>query len=216
MFTEAEISDLQFIARDQDLGFSLAEIKELVSLRNENDQGCPEVRALIKRKLEKRPGEDCNTQRTGSRTHAGIAIVRPCIEAARGEPARLPGNRGNRNGQNETQTMIIEIFYFHDCRNYLPAVAHVKEALQEEHATAEVRHVQVLDAATATAMNFLGSPSIRINGVDVEPSARSGGASGLCCRTYIGRNGSKGAPSVELIRQAIRQLARPEKDNRCV
>src|SRR5215470_1979412 len=52
VFTESEISDLQFIARAQDLGFSLAEIKELVSLRTENDQGCPEVRGLVKRKLK--------------------------------------------------------------------------------------------------------------------------------------------------------------------
>jgi DNA-binding transcriptional MerR regulator len=52
MFTEVEISDLRFIARAQDLGFSLAEIKELVSLRNENGQACSEVRALIKRRLK--------------------------------------------------------------------------------------------------------------------------------------------------------------------
>ena len=53
LFTEAEISDLQFIARAQDLGFSLEEIKELISLRDENGQACREVRGLIKRKLER-------------------------------------------------------------------------------------------------------------------------------------------------------------------
>lgn len=52
LFTDAEISDLQFIARAQDLGFSLSEIKEIVSLRNENGRACPEVRALIRRKLQ--------------------------------------------------------------------------------------------------------------------------------------------------------------------
>jgi hypothetical protein len=129
---------------------------------------------------------------------------------------RLSRDRANRNGQDEAQIIIIEILYFPDCPNYLPAIAHVQEALKEEHVFAEVRHVQVRDAATATAMNFLGSPSIRINGVDVEPSARMGAASGLCCHTYIGRSGSGGAPSVELIRQAIRQLSRPEEDNCCV
>jgi len=43
---------LQFIARAQDLGFTLAEIKELLSLRNENGRACPEVRGLIHRKLQ--------------------------------------------------------------------------------------------------------------------------------------------------------------------
>jgi len=52
VFTEAEIAELQFIARAQDLGFSLAEIKELVSLRNEDGRSCPEVRSLIWRKLQ--------------------------------------------------------------------------------------------------------------------------------------------------------------------
>jgi MerR family mercuric resistance operon transcriptional regulator len=52
VFTEIEIADLQFIARAQDLGFSLAEIRELASLRNENGRGCPEVRSLIHRKLQ--------------------------------------------------------------------------------------------------------------------------------------------------------------------
>ena len=51
VFTETEISDLQFIARAQNLGFSLAEIKELVSLRNGSGPICPEVRELIQRKL---------------------------------------------------------------------------------------------------------------------------------------------------------------------
>jgi MerR family mercuric resistance operon transcriptional regulator len=52
VFTEAEIAELQFIARAQDLGFSLAEIKELVPLRNEDGRACPEVRSLIRRKLQ--------------------------------------------------------------------------------------------------------------------------------------------------------------------
>jgi len=52
VFTEAEIAELQFIARAQDLGFSLAEIKELVPLRNEDGRSCPEVCSLIRRKLQ--------------------------------------------------------------------------------------------------------------------------------------------------------------------
>lgn len=52
VFTETEIAQLGFIAGAQNLGFSLAEIKELVSLRNENGRACPEVRGLIHRKLQ--------------------------------------------------------------------------------------------------------------------------------------------------------------------
>jgi hypothetical protein len=108
--------------------------------------------------------------------------------------------------------MIIEILYFPDCPNYLPAVEHVQKALQEEHAFAEVKHVQVLDAVTAAATRFLGSPTIRINGVDVEPSARLSRAEGMCCRTYRGDSGPKGTPSVALIRNAICELTSPRID----
>ena len=52
LFTESEIAQLQFIARAQDLGFSLAEIKELTSVRNETSRACPEVRNLLHRKLQ--------------------------------------------------------------------------------------------------------------------------------------------------------------------
>lgn len=85
--------------------------------------------------------------------------------------------------------MIIEILYFPDCPNYLPAVAQVRKALQEEHVSAEVRHVAVLDGNQAAAMGFVGSPSVRINGVDVEPTISSANTLGLCCRTYAGGNG---------------------------
>ena len=52
VFSETEIAELQFIARAQDLGFSLAEIKELLSLRNQKGRACPEVRGLIHCRLQ--------------------------------------------------------------------------------------------------------------------------------------------------------------------
>jgi hypothetical protein len=108
--------------------------------------------------------------------------------------------------------MNIEILYFPDCPNYLPAVEHVQEALRQERASAAIKHVQVLDAATAAATGFLGSPTVRINGIDVEPSARSAGNPGMCCRTYCGGKGHEGAPSVALIREAIRELTNPGRN----
>jgi DNA-binding transcriptional MerR regulator len=51
VFTENEIEDLQFIGKAQELGFSLSEIRELTLLRQNAAHACPEVRALIRRKL---------------------------------------------------------------------------------------------------------------------------------------------------------------------
>ena len=68
--------------------------------------------------------------------------------------------------------MRIEILYFDECPNHGPTAERVKEALPQEGLTAEVVEVNVPDDATARSLRFLGSPSVRIDNVDIEPSAR--------------------------------------------
>ncbi len=101
--------------------------------------------------------------------------------------------------------MIIEILYVPDCPHYEPAVQGIREALRQEDLTANISHIEVRDQATAEAIGFLGSPTIRINGMDVEPAARMAGEFGMCCRTYTAPGGRKGTPSIDLIRQALRE-----------
>ena len=84
LFTDVEIADLQFIAKAQDLGFSLAEIKELVSLRNENGRVCPEVRALIRRKLQNVRQKIAVLQEMESELARGL---RACDRALKGRTA---------------------------------------------------------------------------------------------------------------------------------
>ena len=101
--------------------------------------------------------------------------------------------------------MKVEILYFAGCPNRPPAVGRVLEALQQEGVFAEVVEVEVQDAATALVTGFFGSPTIRIDGRDVEPAARSAQAFGLTCRTYIDEGYRAGAPPIEWIRAAIRE-----------
>ncbi len=44
VFNGTDLEELQFIARAQELGFSLSEIKELVLVQQQNGRGCPEGR----------------------------------------------------------------------------------------------------------------------------------------------------------------------------
>jgi copper chaperone CopZ len=101
--------------------------------------------------------------------------------------------------------MKIEVLYFDGCPSHRPAVERIEEVLKEEGVLAEVSEVNVRDASTAERSGFLGSPSIRVNGVDVEPEARSVREYGMMCRTYVVNGRREGLPSRELIRQAIRQ-----------
>ncbi len=102
--------------------------------------------------------------------------------------------------------MKIEILYFRGCPNHLPAVTRVEEALSRERVRAETVQVEVADEARAQALGFLGSPSIRINGQDIEPSARTSREFGLCCRNYGDPGGRQaGVPPLEWIRAAVRE-----------
>jgi hypothetical protein len=97
--------------------------------------------------------------------------------------------------------MKVEVLYFEGCPNHLPTLERIKEVLQEESCDAEVREVLVPDMQTAQSVEFLGSPTVRVNGVDIEPSARERKDFGLMCRRY-----SEGIPSHELIRTAVRSV----------
>ena len=101
--------------------------------------------------------------------------------------------------------MRIEILYFDGCPNHRPAIELVHRVLREVAVSAEVLEVEVPDAATAEALRFLGSPSIRVDGLDIEPAARCAREYALSCRTYITDGRIGGVPSRELIRQALKE-----------
>ena len=79
----------------------------------------------------------------------------------------------------------------------------IRAALLDEGCDAQVREIRVPDAETALRVRFLGSPTVRINGVDIEPGVTDEGRDfPIICRYYLG-----GAPSYELIRAAVRSAS---------
>ena len=99
--------------------------------------------------------------------------------------------------------MKIEVFYIAGCPNRQPAVERVKELSQEFRLPGNLLEVPVTDSASAIAVRFLGSPTIHVNGVDIEPSSRTSSQFGLTCRMYLDGPQREGVPSVELIRRAL-------------
>ena len=102
-----------------------------------------------------------------------------------------------------SNTLRIELLAFAGCPNAASARANIAQALAKEGRTADVTYVEVDTPDLARQMHFLGSPSVRVNGLDVEPAARSRNDFGLMCRTYSDGPTVSGAPSVELIRDAL-------------
>lgn len=104
--------------------------------------------------------------------------------------------------RSEVSPIQIEVLYFEDCPNHLPTVERINTVLREEGCCADLREVLVPDVSTAESVNFLGSPTVRVNGIDIEPAANDRKDFGLMCRRYTG-----GVPSHELIRAAVRSAS---------
>jgi len=99
--------------------------------------------------------------------------------------------------------MKIEVLYFRGCPNHHETVEQVRRALSAEGITHIVEEIEAQDENVAKALGFLGSPSVRVNGLDIEKDARAGLQTGLGCRTYVEGGRRSGVPSVDLIRKAL-------------
>ncbi len=103
--------------------------------------------------------------------------------------------------------MKIEILYIAGCPNYDASLARLRKVLRQEGVAAQLSEIEVKDEAAARALNFIGSPTIRVNGLDIEIESRNMNEPAFACRRYAG-----GAPSEAMIRSALREAARALKD----
>ncbi len=101
--------------------------------------------------------------------------------------------------------MRIELLYFKGCPTYLLAYERLDQALHEEGLDLPVEIIEVENPEDAERLRFLGSPTIRINGLDVDKSGRESTNYGMMCRVYMTESGMSGYPSVDTIREAIRE-----------
>jgi hypothetical protein len=101
--------------------------------------------------------------------------------------------------------MKIEVLYVPGCPNYGPAVERIQQVLTAELLRADIERVPINSDAEAKALQFPGSPTIRINGTDVEPNQTN--ATGLACRLYAN---SGGVPSEEMLKLALSRASQRE------
>jgi hypothetical protein len=99
--------------------------------------------------------------------------------------------------------MKIRVLYFDGCPSYEPAVAVVRDVVAEQNLEAEVEVVRVESKEQAVAHRFFGSPTVQINGVDIEGLNARTREPDLCCRLYTEAGALRGWPSREMIREAL-------------
>lgn len=99
--------------------------------------------------------------------------------------------------------MLVELLYFEGCPNYEAFLPHLRQVLREAGIAAEVALRAVESTEEAQRERFLGSPTLRIDGHDVEPGADERTDFGLKCRLYRSAEGLKGVPADALVLAAI-------------
>jgi hypothetical protein len=102
-----------------------------------------------------------------------------------------------------TTPVRIEILYFDGCPNHEKLLAHLPSLLEREHITADISLRNIPDADQALEDHFLGSPTILVNGRDIEPGASERDDYGLKCRIYRTPTGLSGSPPDQWILDAI-------------
>ncbi len=107
--------------------------------------------------------------------------------------------------------MKIELLYFDGCLAYQTALKHLEEVIREKKLDVGVEMIKIESDGEALKNRFLGSPTIRINGRDIESGAEEIKDFSMRCRLYLEDDKVNEWPSKKMIRRAIDEALRGEK-----
>lgn len=93
--------------------------------------------------------------------------------------------------------MQIEILYFEGCPNHVPTVELVKRIVADLGVTADIEEIELMSPEDVERLRFLGSPTVLVDGIDIDPDARNRTDYSYSCRVYGGMSGLP--PEVMLI-----------------
>lgn len=97
----------------------------------------------------------------------------------------------------------VELLYFDGCPNFEQTRDLVERVAAELELAPSIQLVNVADPDAAITHRFLGSPTVRIDGRDVEPGADKRLEFVLACRVYQTDEGTAGQPDEAWIRAAL-------------
>ena len=99
--------------------------------------------------------------------------------------------------------MTIALLYIEDCPSRDALLPRLRELLRRCGVRDQVELRCVQDDTAARRERFLGSPTVRVGGRDVEPGADERRDFGVKCRLYATPAGLRGTPPDEWILDAL-------------
>jgi hypothetical protein len=100
--------------------------------------------------------------------------------------------------------MKIQLLYFDDCPSCQNALALLQEALGAVGRSDPIEMIEITDEADVQRWKFIGSPTIRIDGID--PFDQGTSNYGMECRVYPTPDGLKGWPTKEMLVEALGRM----------
>ncbi len=97
----------------------------------------------------------------------------------------------------------VEILARRDCQCRGMARIVVERVIDELDIAADVTVIEITSHAEAKKRGFLGSPTVRVNGLDVEPGTNGSREVNLGDRVYRSALGLQGWPDSQWIRAAL-------------
>lgn len=101
-------------------------------------------------------------------------------------------------------THEVELLWFADCANHPAARRMLEDVIAAIAPGTPIRDVDATDPATAERVRFPGSPTIRVDRRDVDPSYVDPGDYTPRCRLYRTDAGIRGVPERRWIEDALR------------
>ena len=100
----------------------------------------------------------------------------------------------------------IEVLVFDGCPNIDGTLAEVRAGVAAASEVADVLVVHVESEAEARRLRFLGSPTVRVDGIDVDASAHKRDDYGLQCRVYAVDGRLEAVPPASWIEGTLRGM----------
>jgi len=97
----------------------------------------------------------------------------------------------------------VEILYFDGCPNWQETEKLVERIASELGIDPTIQLFEVPDGDAAIEHRFLGSPTVRVDGADVEPGGEARRDFVFACRVYRTGSGFSGQPDEAWIRAAL-------------
>ncbi len=106
----------------------------------------------------------------------------------------------------------VEFLYWEDCPSHPEAWKLLQEVIAEQGIDVLIERHEVRSDEEAEALSFPGSPTIRVDGTDIDPAGATRMGTALTCRVYVlDDKRYSPVPSKAMLRSALAGATTPQR-----